>query len=184
AAVAMGAFTTAATAMGATPFANSVAAGTEGCAPAVAALDASADAAHLLALVVAGARPDAVAMAERARAGHVVAAALAEHKAAVSGVSFREAHHDIGAAITASDLGLVAAADPADVVAAARFGAGPGSSPPLERSRSRWAGWVSEHRARARHWQHAAQRLDAAVDTVCSGRQSSAEASLTAPAPV
>src|SRR6185503_7044831 len=93
---AAGAFVAAATAMHATPFANSVAVGTEGCAGVVDALDAAADSVTLLRLVVARARPRPGAMRSRAIAGQTTATALAERLVAEEGLSFREAHHLVG----------------------------------------------------------------------------------------
>jgi argininosuccinate lyase len=100
---AAGAFVAAATAMHAAPFANSVAVGTEGCAGAVEALEAAADCAALLRLVVAGARPRAEAMLARAVAGHTTATAEAERLVVEQGLSFREAHHIVGALLTEAE---------------------------------------------------------------------------------
>ena len=97
---AAGAFVAAATAMHATPFANSVAVGTEGCAGAVEALEAAADCAALLRLVVVGARPQPGAMLARATAGHTTATARAERLVLEDGLSFREAHRLVGQLLT------------------------------------------------------------------------------------
>ncbi len=165
AAAPLGAFVAAAQAMHATPFANSIAVGTEGCAPLTAALDAAAGAADILALVVAGARPQPAAMLDRAEAGQVTATAAAERLAATGGLSFREAHRRVGEAIT-SGRDPLALDDPATAVAAARHGNGPGRPPALEELRARWVHRAAAHRDRRRRWRDAAADLDAAVSAL------------------
>ena len=168
AAAPVGAFVAAAQAMHATPFANSIAVGTEGCAPVSGALDAVADAAELLALVVAGARPEPETMLHRARAGKVTATTAAEQLAAAGAVSFREAHRQVGEAITAGRYGDgdLVLDDPATAVTAARYGGGPGRPPDLDDLRRRWGGAAAAHRDRGRRWRDAAASLDAAVRAV------------------
>jgi len=100
---AAGAFVAAATAMHATPFANSVAVGTEGCAGTVETLEATADCAALLRLVVAGAQPRPGAMLARAAAGQTTATAAAERLVIEEGMSFREAHRLVGQLLTEAD---------------------------------------------------------------------------------
>ncbi len=157
----LGSLVAAAGALHATPFANSVAVGGEGAPHLFPALDAVADAAALLGLVLAGARPRPEVMAVRAREGHTTAAALAEQAVAGGELSFREAHHLIGKMLT--DEQDPQLPDPADVVAAAVHGGGPGASPPLDGPRGRRAAWVSEVAARQRRWGAARAALDEAV---------------------
>jgi argininosuccinate lyase len=165
----LGALVASATAMHATPFANSVAVGTEACAPVIDALEA-ADATALVRLVVAGAQPDPEAMLRRAMVGHTVATAIADHLVFEQGISFREAHHLVGAALsdeTVGDTGRVVAQlrrlGPAEVAAAARHGGGPGAPLDIDDLRVRRAAWSAELVTRARRWAGAAASLDAAV---------------------
>jgi argininosuccinate lyase len=164
---AAGAFVAAATAMHATPFANSVAVGTEGCAGAVEALEATADCATLLRLVVAGAKPQPGTMLARATAGQTTATAAAERLAAEHGVSFREAHHLVGAWLRDGEApdrrdGL----DPAAVARDARFGGGPGAPPAFDDLRRRRATVAAEMADRVRRWHRAETDLAAAVAVV------------------
>jgi argininosuccinate lyase len=180
---AAGAFVAAATAMHATPFANSVAVGTEGCAGAVEALQAAADSAALLRLVVSGARPRPAAMLARASSGQTTATARAERLAVEEGLSFREAHHLVGRALTEAEspdrrppVAPVATAerpsqagsrlDPAAVARAARFGGGPGEPAPIEDLRRRRAAVAAELAERTRRWRRAEGDLAAAVAAV------------------
>jgi argininosuccinate lyase len=159
---ATGAFVAAATAMHATPFANSVAVGTEGCAGAVEALEAAADCATLLRLVVAGAKPEPGTMLARAAAGETTATARAELLVTEEGLSFREAHRLVGRLLTDGDSdpdGL----DPATVARAARYGGGPGAPPVLDDLRRRRAAGVAELAGRTRRWSQADVDLTAAV---------------------
>jgi argininosuccinate lyase len=179
---AAGAFVAAATAMHATPFANSVAVGTEGCAGAVEALDAAADSVTLLRLVVAGARPQPAAMLARAAAGHTTATAWAERLVTEEGLSFREAHHIVGRLLTDADESdrrspaapvtghdrpeLADGLDPTSVARAARFGAGPGAPPALDDLRRRRAGEALDLADRTGRWRRADTDLAAAVAAV------------------
>jgi len=167
---ASGAFVAAATAMHATPFANSVAVGTEGCAGVAEALDATADAVTLLRLVVAGARPRPAAMLAGATAGQTTATAMAEQLMTEEGLSFREAHHLVGQRLTAGD-GL-ADLDPTAVARAARFGGGPGAAPPLDDLRHRRAKGVVELAGRTRRWRRADAELAAAVADLIASQHS------------
>jgi argininosuccinate lyase len=176
---AAGAFVTATTAMHATPFANSVATGTEGCAGAVEALEATADCAALLRLVVAGAKPQAAAMLARATAGNTMATAEAERLAAEHGLSFREAHRLVGAWLSgdgetdrrSSGTPVVPeerrnpgdGLDVAAVALAARYGGGPGGAPALDDVRSHRAAVAAELAGRVRRWQRAELELSTAV---------------------
>jgi argininosuccinate lyase len=184
---AAGAFVAAATAMHATPFANSVAVGTEGCAGVVEALDATADSVTLLRLVVAGAKPRPGAMLARAVAGQTTATALAERLVAEEGLSFREAHHLVGGlladaedttrrssrtpAVRQERRKALAELDPPDlVVRAARFGGGPGGPPALDDLRHRRAAIAAEMADRNRRWRRADLDLAAAVAALSGGR--------------
>lgn len=170
AAAPLGAFVAAATAIHATPFANSVAVGTEAAGHVNAALSATADAAVLLRLVVAGARPDPDAMLARAVAGHTGATALADRLVAERGLSFREAHRLVGAVLTETGGDAGDAPDPSDVVAAARYGAGPGAAISLDAARQRRARWVAEAAEGGRRWSSARGALDRAVDGLVGRR--------------
>lgn len=174
-----GAFVAATTAMHAAPFANSVAVGTEGCAGAIEALDATADSVTLLRLVVAGARPRPAAMLARAASGHTTATAAAERLVMEEGLSFREAHHLVGRLLTeADDTGRRAAGspavprehptapdalDPAAVAQAARYGGGPGAPAAVAELLHRRAAVATELADRRRRWSEADLDLAAAV---------------------
>ena len=180
---AAGAFVAAATAMHATPFANSVAVGTEGCSGVVEALGAAADAVTLLRLVVSGARPRPDAMLARAAAGQTTATAMAEQLMIEDGLSFREAHHLVGQLLTDADESLrssgtpvglpdrridPAGFDPVTVARAARFGGGPGGAPALDDLRRRRATAATELADRVRRWRRADVELSAAVADLVS----------------
>jgi argininosuccinate lyase len=162
---AAGAFVASATAMHATPFGNSVAVGTEGCAGVEEALGATADSVTLLRLVVAGVNPRPEAMLARAASGHTTATADAERLMA-GGLSFREAHRLVGRALTdADDARSVApeSLDPAAVARAARFGGGPGGPPALDDLRGRRAAFAAVVADRSARWRQAESELAAAV---------------------
>ena len=184
---AAGAFVAAATAMHATPFANSVAVGTEGCDGAVEALAAAADSVTLLRLVVSGAKPRPDVMLARAAAGETTATARAERLAADGGLSFREAHHLVGRALTDSTTASppdgrssrtpvvrqerrvdLAGLAPASVARAARFGGGPGGAPALDDLRHRRAAFAAGLAGRVRRWRGAEADLAAAVAALIS----------------
>jgi len=171
---AAGSFVAAMTAMHATPFANSVAVGTEGCAGAV-----EADCAALLRLVVAGAKPQPPAMLARAVAGRTTATARAERLMIQDGLSFREAHRLVGARLTEADRrsaltpvvdderpGRGDGVDPAAVVGAARFGGGPGAPPAFDDLRHRRAAFAAELGHRLGRHRRADVDLAAAVAAV------------------
>lgn len=170
---AAGAFVAATTAMHATPFANSVAVGTEGCAGVVEALGASADAVTLLRLVVSGARPRTGAMLARATAGKTTATAMAEQLMIDEGLSFREAHHLVGRRLTEAETQAGApnrapGLDPTAVARAARFGGGPGAAPALDDLRRRRANAVVALADRVRRWHRADTELAASVADLIS----------------
>jgi argininosuccinate lyase len=167
----LGSLVAAAGAFHATPFANSVAVGGEGAPHLFPALEALSDAATLLALVLAGARPRPEVMAAGARHGYTTAAALAEQAVASGDLSFRQAHHRIGRMLTDEndDFELP---DPAALVAAAVHGGGPGASPPIEGPRGRRATWVREAAARQRRWRASRAALDEAVAALATRERS------------
>ncbi|HVW34010.1 MAG TPA: lyase family protein [Acidimicrobiia bacterium] len=166
---AAGAFVAAATAMHAAPFANSVAVGTEGCSGAVEALDATADAAALLRLAVAGARPRPERMMARAVEGLTTATALAERIVREEGISYREAHSLVGRLVT--DAGgaspawsnSISPGTPAAVAGRARFGGGPGAPLPIADLLVRRAEIFARTAERQRRWRRAEQDLARAV---------------------
>jgi argininosuccinate lyase len=190
-----GAFVAAATAMHATPFANSVAVGTEGCAGVIEALDAAADSVTLLRLVVAGAQPRPAAMLARAVAGNTTATAAAERLVTEEGLSFREAHHLVGRLLTEAEnttlrsSGTPAvpqerrigpdALDPASVARAARHGGGPGASVAQDELRQRRAAIAAELAERVGRWGRAELGLTAAVAEL-SGRRAAEPAAVLA----
>lgn len=161
AAAPLGALVAAAGALHAAPYANSVAVGGEGAPHLFPAVEAIADAATLLALVLARIEPRPDVMERAARRGATTAAALAEQTVADGALSYREAHHHIGRMLT--DDSPLELPDPATVVAAAVYGGGPGASPPLTGPRGRRAAWVREMAARRRRWSVAGTALDEAV---------------------
>ncbi len=185
---AAGAFVGSATAMHATPFSNSVAVGTEGCAGVEDALEATADSVTLLRLVVAGARPRPDAMLARAVAGQTTATARAEQLMA-DGLSFRQAHRLVGHTLTEIDenrrssgtpvvpeerrnggaahlLAAPEALDPGVVARAARFGGGPGALTALDGLRERRAAVAAAIADRSRRWRRADTALTAAVAAI------------------
>lgn len=132
-AVPLGALVTAATAMHAKPFSNSVAVGTEAVAPLWPALEASAEAATLMRLMAAGARPRPRAMLRRAEEGHTGATELANRLVLEEGRAFRAAHHEVGRRVRraiAEGRRLEEGDDalaPAAIAERTRFGGGPAS---------------------------------------------------------
>ncbi|HWO23361.1 MAG TPA: lyase family protein [Kofleriaceae bacterium] len=180
---ALGALVGAAAAMHAKPFTNSIAVGTEGVAPLEGALRATREASILLRLVIAGARPEPAAMAARAAAGYTTATELANRLVATGELSFRSAHHAVGALVrdaiargepleqAALDWPLAGAADlggldPASVARASAYGGGPGDRAMdacLGQLRAGWRARAAAIALRRRNWQAAAEALDAEV---------------------
>jgi argininosuccinate lyase len=130
--------------MHATPYSNSVAVGTEGVKPLWHALDELTEAVILAQLVIAGAEPQPESMRRRAVEGFTPATELANRLVLGTGISFRSAHHVVGALVTRAaergeplaesagemfrEHGLEADAawlDPAAVAASAAYGGGP-----------------------------------------------------------
>lgn len=188
-AAALGAFTSAATAVHASPFSNSVAVGTEAARHVAPALEQVADAVTLARLVVAGTRPRAERMRARAEAGLTTATELATRLALDSGMDFRSAHRQIGSLVTRGAADGVAfpelvsgwaaeaghrlpALDVGSVARAARHGGGPGSLerviPSLE---AEWRRRRAQARAQARRWSDASTALAAAARAVGAERR-------------
>ncbi len=181
AAAPLGAFVASAAAMHATPFSNSVAVGTEAMRPVWNALDRIADALILARLVVEGAQPQETPMRQRAEDGCTCATELANRLVLDEGVSFRQAHHAVGAAVaeacrrgdplmhTAARLfarGASAIADPETVAMAAAFGGGPAPASTgraLAHVRCRLAALTRALLERSHRWRRAARALDAAA---------------------
>ncbi|MGA4841747.1 argininosuccinate lyase [Streptomyces sp. G45] len=171
ASAAVGAWTTAASAMKSTPFTNSIEVGTEAVAAVWPALAEVRDAVLLAQVLVTGARPVPERMERRAKEGFVTATALANRLVA-RGVPFRTAHHVVGAAVReavdsgADELTKLTPPDgvPLDaggelpplprVVADHDRGGGPGASAAVVAElRQRLVGhaaWLSSRRARLR----------------------------------
>lgn len=182
---AAGAFVAASTAMHGRPFGNSVAVGTEGCAGVVDALEATADSVTLLRLVVAGARPQPATMLARAVTGRTTATARAERLMVDDGLSYREAHHAVGAALTEAEQEHRCGPagpddlDPVAVARAARYGGGPGAPPDLGDLRRRRSTDAAALAERSRRWHRAEVNLSAAVVAVIE----SADHAPTSPSP-
>ncbi|MFJ9041571.1 argininosuccinate lyase [Streptomyces sp. NPDC102406] len=167
AAVAVGAWTAAASAMKSTPFTNSIEVGTEAVAVVWPALAAVRDSILLGQVLVSGARPVAERMEARAKEGFVTATVVANRMVA-QGVPFRTAHHVVGAAVRraveAGDTELTGLEWPdglgaplpslAETVADLNRGGGPGECDKVVdalRGRLReHADWAAAHRTRLR----------------------------------
>jgi argininosuccinate lyase len=181
----LGAFTAAAMAMHATPFSNSVAVGTEGVKPLWGALDELTEATLLARLVVAGAQPQPGSMYRRAVEGFTPATELANRLVVGTGMSFRQAHHLVGALVTGAaergeplresaerlfrEHGLEAQAawlDPAAVAAGAAYGGGPAEASLkgiVAGLRWDWADAARRLHEQSRGWSEGARALDEAV---------------------
>ena len=175
-AAALGAFTAAATAVHGTPFTNSVAVGTEAVGHVWPGLRAVTDALRLVTLIVEGATPNAERMLQRAVEGYTTATALADRLVVDEGMTFRDAHHTVGARIneletagrTIDDDGL----DPASVVQASRFGggpAGPSLEAGLELLRAEHAAHAEAVAQQEKHWRAAEADLDRVVTKFLGG---------------
>ncbi|MCA1612789.1 MAG: argininosuccinate lyase [Acidobacteria bacterium] len=186
---ALGAFVAAAYAAHNAPYSNSVAVSTESVAPLWLALQKTTESVTLLRLVVAGARPEPAAMAERARVGYTSATELANRLAVEGGEPFRSAHRAVGEiireAVARGGAGLEAAAgrlveegrvssleglDPRSVARASEYGGGPGPAS-LERclraSREEWSRAALRRRELARKWRAAEVELTETVARLC-----------------
>ncbi|WP_404337326.1 argininosuccinate lyase [Sphingomonas sp. MMS12-HWE2-04] len=187
---ALGAFTAAIAASHAAPYSNNIAAGTEAMTGLWDALADSTSAGMLMEAMVRGARPRAAAMQARAEAGLVEATEIA-NRLVRTGMSFRRAHHLVGATIRAvleadplaAGAEVIAALaaqlpeavlrgiDPRTTMIANAYGGGPGSwrsraafAPDLARLGACRAK-LAEHVAR---WRDADAALDAAATRLIS----------------
>jgi argininosuccinate lyase len=195
AAAPLGAFSAAVAAMHAKPFTNSVAVGTEAVAPVLPALDRTAEAATLLRLMVAGARPCAARMLHAATASFTTATEMANRVAMQGGLAFRSAHRAVGAMVreaatphgeplastaqrwlAARGLAVdVEGLDPASVVRGSEFGGGPGPRALAGCVRdlaARHAAAVARTRELRARWRSAHQTLTA-LATALAGEESS-----------
>lgn len=184
----LGAFTAAVVAMHATPFSNSVAVGTEGVKPLWHALDELTESAVLARLVTAGAEPQPGSMHRRAVEGFTPATELANQLVMETGMSFRQAHHRVGEAVTEAgergepfdvaagrllrEHGLAVEAewlDPAAVVSRAAYGGGPAEASLrriLSELREGWAQAARRLDERSRRWGEGERALAEAVGRV------------------
>ena len=180
-----GAFTAASMSMHATPFSNSVSVGTEGAKPLWGALEEMTEAVLLARLCVAGAEPQPESMRRRAVEGFTPATELANRLVTGTGMSFRQAHHEVGRLVgeaSARGESLADAADrlfrahgleadpawvdPAAVARAAAYGGGPAEASlrrVLAELRAGWTEAAHRLRDRKRGWADGARALDVAV---------------------
>jgi argininosuccinate lyase len=134
-------------------------------------------------LVVAGAKPQAEAMLQRAVDGYTPATEFANRLVTETGMPFRNAHHLVGSLISSAvqngqePLDQLAARwreetnvhvaltglDPAAVAEATNYGGGPGAAS-LESCvtnlRSQWRNFINQKRAQKQKWNEAAQTLN------------------------
>lgn len=183
-AVAIGALTSALTAMQGRPFTNSVAVGTEGIAPIWHALDSMTDCLTLTRLVVRGIEPIPESMLARAESGFTIATELANRMAAQGVMSFRQAHHLVGALVceaerTGEPLACLVKRETErsggarldglsaeEVALSCNHGGGAGLSSLQTSLEALRIGLHARHRhlaAQRSRWQQAQQTLDAAV---------------------
>ncbi len=155
----VGAWAAGAAAMAGTPFTNTIEVGTEAVADLEPGWRAAEESVALCQVLVSGARPRPDRMLRRAEDGFTTATSVA-NRLVVSGVPFRTAHHQVGAAVRAAvaagstDLagfgppGWLAGTglselDPRALAAAHRYGGGPGDfAEPHRDAVARW----TEHR--------------------------------------
>jgi argininosuccinate lyase len=171
AAVALGCFVSAASAMATAGYTNAIAVGTEAMRHLWPGLRESTDAITLLELVVRGAKPDDQRMRDRAVHGFTAATYYAERLVA-AGVPFRTAHRQVGQRVLASieageplenkELDEVDF-DPAAIAGACAYGGGPGGAS-VERAVGRLRAQACDLNAmltaRATRWAQAAAMLD------------------------
>jgi argininosuccinate lyase len=167
---AIGAWAAASAAMAAAPFTNTIEVGTEAVADLEPGWRAAEDSVALCQVLVSGARPRPGRMLERAEQGFTTATSVA-NRLVVSGVPFRTAHHQVGAAVRAAlAAGATAFAefgppdwlagtgladlDAPSLAAAHRYGGGPGDF--AEPHRDAVADW-----AHHRQWLADRRRADA-----------------------
>jgi argininosuccinate lyase len=192
----IGAFVGAVSAMRGTPFTNSISAGTEGTELARAGVGPVTEAAILMRFVLAGARPDECKMLVRSEEGFTNATALAD-RLARSGMPFRSAHYEVGAAVRAAmepcggalvdevrkrcpeDAKSLADLDPTLVSRSADFGGGPGDrafNAAVAELAAEWLGLKSVLAQQARVWEIAQKKLTGAVIDVMAGGSTGARA--------
>ena len=182
----LGAFVSSAAAMHSKPFTNSIAVGTEATAGVHEALRNITEAVILMRLMVAGAVPQTEAMLQRAVKGYTSATELANRLMADGRLSFRVAHHTVGAMINeaiergedsidsaaercAAKYGgeaSVGGLDPASVARSSEYGGGPGRASVdrcLAELKTRWAEQVRAKLKQASMWREAETELNAAV---------------------
>lgn len=191
---ALGAFVSAAGAMHAKPFSNSVAVATEGVDPVWRALQDTTEAVLLLRLVVAGAKPQREVMLKRARDGYVTATELANRLVTETGMDFRSAHHLVGGIIRSAIEGnepsspdLTAcrqeeerpavsldSLDPGAVVQSTAYGGGPAAlslQSCLQQLRQEWSTHMRSLADQARRWRDAGLALDNAARDLCAPKE-------------
>jgi argininosuccinate lyase len=157
--------------MAGTPFTNTIEVGTEAVAGLEPGWRAAEESVALSQVLVSGARPRPDRMLDRAETGFTTATSVA-NRLTVSGVPFRTAHHEVGAAVRKAvaagstafagfgppgwlDHAGLSELDPRALVAAHRYGGGPGDF--AEPHREAVAGWAA-------HRQWLADRRHAAAD--------------------
>ena len=182
----LGAFVASAAAMHSKPFTNSISVGTEATAGIHEALKSITEAVTLMRLMVAGAVPQTEAMLGRAVKGYTSATELANRLMADGRLSFRVAHHTVGAMIKeaiergedsidsaaarcAAEYGgasSVEGLDPATVAQSSEYGGGPGRASfdrCLAELKVRWAEQVRVKLKQARMWREAEAGLNTAI---------------------
>jgi argininosuccinate lyase len=193
----LGAFVHAWDSTHATPFTNSIAVGTEAVKPVFGAIQDLTDIIVLLRLVIAGARPNAKAMLQRAVSGFTVATAFADRLVAKGSAAFRTAHRLIGTAVLktlergAEEFPVVASSyleecgisvafhdlNPESVARSLEFGGGPGPSSlesSLENLQKKWASHYQQMRSQKRIWRDAELCLDETLQRLKSGSYANA----------
>jgi argininosuccinate lyase len=190
---ALGAFMTAATAMHAKPFTNSVAVGTEATEPVWAALRKMAEAATLTRLIVAGSNPVRQTMLQGAVQGFTSATELANRLMVEGRMSFRAAHRMVGSIIREAGQqtgGLLPVAawqqveqeptislqelDPTSITQRSIYGGGPGPASLnacLEEVEAQWSHHWRRKRDQTQKWRAADAALDAAVRHLCINQE-------------
>ena len=187
---ALGAFVSAATAMHAKPFTNSISVGTEAVSHVWPALQNITEAALLARLVVSGAKPIPEAMLERAERGYITATEFANRLVTCQGMPFRNAHHTVGALISeaienhdslpqviaqwqgAGDCASsFAGLDSESVARSSVHGGGPGDASLrscLQILQSEWGRLTRARREQEDRWTTAEKALRAAVSDLAS----------------
>lgn len=181
----LGGFTAAVTAMHSTPFSNSIAVGTEAVGHVWKSLQHITEATTLARLVVDGGKPQRQAMLERAEQGYTSATELANRLAMQGSMSFRTAHHTVGAIVREAiehqtPLREAATAklaqgqnavsldglDPSSVARDSVYGGGPGEESfikCLNTTIARWSKHMRLKRALSEKWREADSALDNTV---------------------